>query len=104
MAKATGPMASTSSTFVVELVDAIGPDLSRHFIYEGRGGQDLFDETGLPCCGSRRILKAGCPVYLEHTYVCLPSNDSITQKCDRLFTKRTQKIVICVTIQVYLLS
>ena len=73
------------------------------FMKEG-GFQDLFDETGLPCCGSRRILKAGCPVYLEHTYVCLPSNDSITQKCDRLFTKRTQKIVICVTIQVYLLS
>jgi hypothetical protein len=46
----------------------------------------------------------GLNLYAEHTYVCLPSNDSITQKCDRLFTKRTQKIVICVTIQVYLLS
>ena len=79
----------------------ISPGIS--FMKEG-GFQDLFDETGLPCCGSRRILKAGCPVYLEHTYVCLPSNDSITQKCDPLFTKRTQKIVVCVTIQVYLLS
>ena len=53
---------------------------------------------------SLKKVVAGMDAYLEHTYVCLPSNDSITQKCDRLFTKRTQKIVICVTIQVYLLS
>ena len=35
--------------------------------------QDWGDETGLPCCGSRRIFDAGCPVLLEHTCVYLPS-------------------------------
>ena len=35
--------------------------------------QDWGDETGLPCCGSRRIFDAGCPDCLEHTFVYLPS-------------------------------